>query len=75
MNKVVTIQKFIKIGSSTGTTIPAKDFKYLGAKHGDDVKVTYELLPKPEDHTEEVVSLTQKLIKRHQEALDNLSQR
>lgn len=68
-------QKIIKIGSSAGITIPARDFKHLGATFGDDVEVIIRPIQKPEQHTEEVVELTQKLIKRHQKALKNLSQR
>lgn len=75
MNKIVTLQKFIKIGDSNGVTVPAKDFKLSGFKTGDAVKVTFEAVETPEQHTEEVVALAQKLIKRHEKALKKLSQR
>lgn len=70
-----SIQKVIKVGSSAAVTIPAKDFKHLGVKVGDDIEVIYRRVQKPSEHTEEVVALTQKLIKRHKKALKNLSQR
>lgn len=72
-----SIQKIIKIGSSQGVTIPAKDLRQLGLQDGDELEISYG--PAPEkiaaDHSEEVVELTQQLIKRHQKALDNLSLR
>ncbi|HMT19333.1 MAG TPA: hypothetical protein PKD20_04000 [Candidatus Saccharibacteria bacterium] len=72
---IKSIQKVIKVGTSAGVTIPAKDFAHLGIKIGEDVEVTIKKIEKPEAHTEEVVAITQKLIKRHKQALKNLSQR
>ena len=40
---ITTIQKIIKIGSSQGVTIPAKDLRALGAEAGKNVKITVEL--------------------------------
>jgi antitoxin component of MazEF toxin-antitoxin module len=37
-----TIQNSIKIGTSTGVTLPAKEFKRMGLKVGDPVKITFE---------------------------------
>ena len=37
-----TIQNTIKIGTSTGVTLPAKEFKRMGLKVGDPVKITFE---------------------------------
>lgn len=72
-----SIQKVIKIGSSAGVTIPANDFRHLDVNFGDDVEVTIRPLKKAASHahTEEVVAITQKLIKRHNKALQNLSKR
>ncbi len=39
---ITTIQKIIKIGSSQGVTIPAKDLRALGIKAGNEVKITVE---------------------------------
>ncbi len=74
---ITSIQKVIKVGSSLAVTIPAKDAKYYGIKAGDDLEVRMKR-PKAEtdiDHSAAVVDMTQKLIARHQKALDNLSQR
>ncbi len=70
-----SIQRIIKVGDSAAVTIPARDFKHLGVEFGDDIEVTYKRIQKPQEQTEEIVALTQKLINRHERALKNLSQR
>jgi antitoxin component of MazEF toxin-antitoxin module len=72
---VATIQKAIKIGTSAGITIPAKEWKRMGLEYGDEIKVTFEPIQKIDQEKVEFVALTQKLIKRHQKALNSLSQR
>jgi len=37
---ITTTQKIIKIGSSQGVTIPAKDLRALGLDAGDKVQIT-----------------------------------
>lgn len=36
---ITTIQKIIKIGSSQGVTIPAKDLRALGVEAGDELEI------------------------------------
>jgi bifunctional DNA-binding transcriptional regulator/antitoxin component of YhaV-PrlF toxin-antitoxin module len=73
---ITATQKIIKVGSSGAVTIPAKDMKRMGVSFGDELKLSFEpVKSKPDEHTLEVVGLTQKLIKRHDKALKNLSQR
>jgi antitoxin component of MazEF toxin-antitoxin module len=69
------VQKIIQIGSSAGVTIPKKQLEELGLGVGDEVKVKIEPVTSVPADKLELVALTQKLIKRHQAALDNLSQR
>ena len=69
-----TTQKIIKIGTSTGVTLPAKELKQMGVKVGDQLKVTFEQVSVDKDRLE-LVALTQKLIKRHEKALKNLADR
>ena len=69
-----TTQKVIKIGTSLAVTIPVRDVRRLGVAKGDELEVSFEK-PQVDDHKVEVVELTQKLIKRHQKALKNLSKR
>lgn len=71
---ITTTQKVIKVGSSLAVTIPAKDARRLNVQQGDDIRVSYEK-PEVDQHTLEVVSIAQELIKRHKQALKNLSQR
>ncbi len=71
-----SIQKIIKIGSSLGVTIPAKELKRAGLKPGDEVKLNWE--PTRQEIAEdklELIQVSQKLIKRHKKALENLSRR
>lgn len=75
MVKFTSVQKVIKIGDSLGVTIPARDVNSLKLKIGENLNLSYWKSPKAPSHKVEVVELTQKLIKRHQKALDNLSQR
>lgn len=72
---IQSIQKIIKVGSSAAVTVPAKEMKRLGVKPGDELKVTYEVVEDVPADKVELVGLTQKLIKRHEKALRNLSQR
>lgn len=72
--KIKSIQKVIKVGTSLAVTIPSKDADYAGIAAGDMLEVTYET-KQPDSRQVEVVELTQNLIKRHKQALKNLSQR
>lgn len=72
---IEAIRKVVKVGSSGMVSVPAKEMKHLGITYGDKLKVTYELVDQPSKEQIELVALTQKLIKRHQTALKNLSQR
>jgi len=50
---ITTIQKIIKIGSSQGVTIPAKDLRALGVKAGDELKVVVESVVRADPIVEE----------------------
>lgn len=68
--------KLIRIGDSAGVTIPARDLKRVGLKPGDFIEFSFRPVePSADTHSIEVVELTQKLIARHQNALQNLSRR
>jgi hypothetical protein len=69
------IATLIKIGDSTGVTIPAKELKRAGLKPGDTIEFSFRQADDADAHSVEVVALTQKLIARHKKALENLSQR
>ena len=55
---IKTVQKIIRIGSSLGVTLPAKDLKRAGIKLGDEVEVTISKVADPQ--TEEIRKLTEK---------------
>lgn len=73
--KITTTQKVIKIGTSAGVTLPAKELKRAGIKPGDEVKLILEPVHPVDPDKIELVALTQKLIARHQNALKNLAER
>lgn len=72
----------VKIGNSRGVRIPKHLLDEVGfydnveivAKDGE-IHIKKVNTQKPTPHQVEVVNITQQLIKRHQKALDNLSQR
>ena len=37
---ITTIQKLIKIGTSRGVTLPAKELERLGAHNGEELEIT-----------------------------------
>jgi len=68
-------QNAIRIGDSVGVTFPAKDAKRMGIKPGTPVKLDYSVDKSVQPENIELVAITQRLIKRHQQALKNLAQR
>ncbi len=74
---ITSTQKIIKVGSSGAITIPAKVLKELNATYGDSIEVEFHAVQRAaaSDEKMELVALTQRLIKRHEEALKNLSDR
>lgn len=71
-----SIQKVIKIGSSAGVTIPAKDLQYADIHVGDEVEV---VIRKKKQSTNvedaEVISTAKDILKRYHQDFENLSQR
>lgn len=72
---ITTTQKVIKIGTSKGVTLPAKELERLGVDAGDEIRVTFERAEPINEERVKFVELTQKLIKRHEKALKNLADR
>ncbi|HEU0266594.1 MAG TPA: hypothetical protein VFQ70_03130 [Candidatus Saccharimonadaceae bacterium] len=67
---ITTTQKIIKIGTSRGVTIPAKDLRALGVEVGDEITVTFE---QPERL--EVLDEYAAFKEQYGETLKNLSRR
>jgi antitoxin component of MazEF toxin-antitoxin module len=72
---IKSIQKVIKVGSSLAVTIPARDARFYEVKAGEELEVTINRPDADISHQSEVVEIARKLIKRHEIALKNLSQR
>lgn len=71
---ITTIQKVIKIGSSRGVTLPAKQLKLLGVKEGDEVEVV--LRKRTEVASDkEVVETAEKILEKYSKAFTNLANR
>jgi len=71
---ITTIQKVIKIGSSRGVTLPAKQLKLLGVKEGDEVEVV--LRKRTEMASDkEVVEAAEKILEKYSKAFTNLANR
>jgi antitoxin component of MazEF toxin-antitoxin module len=68
---IKTTQKVIKIGSSAGVTIPAKDLKQAGINPGDEVTVSIELVENKDSLPNEYAVFK----KKYGQTLKNLADR
>lgn len=76
MDMIKSIQKVIKIGSSGGVTIPAKEMKRQGIKYGDEVSVIVTPIDKSV-HTgdQHIIDTAKKILKEYKKDFDNLARR
>ncbi len=72
--KITSVQKVIKIGSSAGVTIPARDMKAAGIQAGDNVDVTITKLTSDQADTD-VIQTAREILERYSQDFTNLSQR
>lgn len=70
---IESTQKVIKIGSSGGVTIPAKEMKRQGITYGDDVKVTIEAVNKQKHN--KLMDEYDQFVKQYGQTLKNLANR
>ena len=68
---ITTVQKIIKIGSSQGVTIPAKDLRALGLEAGREVQVTIKPIAQNPPITDEYEAFKA----QYGETLKNLADR
>lgn len=68
---ITTTQKIIKIGTSRGVTIPAKDLKSLHISDGDEVRITVEPIKRDIGIRDEYAAFK----KQYGETLKNLASR
>ena len=71
---ITTIQKVIKIGSSRGVTLPAKQLRVLGVRDGDEIEVTIRKRPMAADG-DKVLKVANSLLRRYKEDFSHLAKR
>jgi hypothetical protein len=69
---IETTQKIIQIGSSQGVTLSKKDLLRLGAKRGDTLKLTVQLVPGGEKQ-EKLLSEYSTFLSKYGQTLKNLA--
>lgn len=71
---MTTIQKIIRIGSSKGVTLPAKQLKQLNVDVDDEVRITVESVRKS-DPQAQVMREYEAFVEKYDETLKNLADR
>lgn len=70
-----SIQKIIRIGSSGGVTIPAKELKRQNLTFGDDVEVIVRPIGETRAEDQEVVETAKSILDEYKQDFTNLAQR
>lgn len=72
---IQSIQKVIRIGSSGGVTIPAKDLKRQNIAFGDEVEVIVRPLHNTTSEDQKVLVAAKKILKEYRKDFENLAER
>ena len=72
---IQSIQKIIKIGSSGGVTIPAKELKRQNINFGDEGEVIVRALRSSNEQDQHVLSEARAILKTYQHDFENLAQK
>ena len=72
---IQSIKKIIKIGSSGGVTIPAKELKLQNIAFGDEVEVIVRPLKHVNDHDQKVINTAKNINNKYKKDFDNLAKR
>ena len=72
---IQSIQKVIKIGTSGGVTIPAKDLKRQNISFGDEVEVIVRPLNNMNSKDQEVVDSAKEILDTYKKDFVNLAKR
>jgi antitoxin component of MazEF toxin-antitoxin module len=72
---IQSIQKIIKIGTSGGVTIPAKELKRQNLNFGDEVEVIVRRLHSTNDEDQKVLATARKVLTDYQQDFKNLADR
>lgn len=70
---MTTIQKIIKIGSSKGVTLPAKQLKQLDVDIGDEVELVVR--KKAPSSQGDALAVAENILRRYDEDFKNLANR
>lgn len=72
---IQSIQKVIRIGSSGGVTIPAKDLKRQNIAFGDEVEVIVRPLHNTNAEDQKVLNAAKKLLNEYRQDFEHLAER
>jgi bifunctional DNA-binding transcriptional regulator/antitoxin component of YhaV-PrlF toxin-antitoxin module len=72
---IQSIQKIIKIGSSGGVTIPAKDLKRQNIAFGDEVEVIVRPLRSVSSDDRKIIASARTILTKYRQDFKNLSKR
>lgn len=68
-------QKVIRIGSSGGVTIPAKELKRQNIAFGDEVEVTIKPVQPSKSEDQAVIDAARSILNEYKQDFENLAQR
>lgn len=73
---IQSVQKVIKIGSSGGVTIPAKEMRRQNIKYGDEVEVIVRPVTKRSNQSDQaVIDTARKILAEYKQDFKNLAER
>lgn len=72
---IQSIQKVIKIGSSGGVTIPAKEMKRQNINYGDQVEVIVRPVQPANAENEKALTAAKSILKEYKDDFTNLAKR
>ena len=72
---IQSIQKVIRIGSSGGVTIPAKDLKRQNIAFGDEVEVIVRPLRNTNSEDQKILAVAKKILDDYKKDFENLANR
>ena len=72
---IQSVQKIIKIGSSVGVTVPAKELKRQRISLGDEVEVIVRPINKYSSEDQKVIATAKKILKEYKADFANLAKR
>jgi len=72
---IQSIQKIIKIGSSVGVTIPAKELKRQNIKFGDEVEIIVRPIRPSSMEDQKVIDVAKSILNDYRIDFNNLSKR